>query len=188
MLHKTQWKVRGWTTGREKTVFFFAEPQQNKCSLCHNDFTQRDYCCKPCLRKITAQVCVCVCVCVSVWLFIQSPPPPSSSHSGPFLWLTWGRFWSSSWSAETHNPAPPCTAPDSRPGTRPAGWRRWQPCLVRPGRRCSLSSSGCRRIGASPCSQRSGKRNWKTHRLKTHICTDTIDACVYRIVNVEVSV
>lgn len=115
-------------------------------------------------------------ISVFLWLhlFIWSPPP-SSSHTRPFLWLTWGHFWSSSWIWVTHCPAPPCVALDSHPGIHPAGWRRWLLHLAHPERRSFLSSSECQQTGLSPFSHLSGDKHEK-HRFNT--CKHTIQACI----------
>lgn len=140
-----------------KKMFFFAKPQQNKCNLCRNDFMQRDYCCKPCLWKIA----VCVCVCETPLCSVTTNP---RSHTSPFLWLTWGRFWSSSWTVATRYPAPPCAVTDSHLGIRPAGWRRWLLPLAHPEWRCFLSSSGCWLTDLNPFSHLSSEEHGRRHR------------------------
>lgn len=144
---RTEWKVWGCWTGLENSLSL------NKTTVI-------------CVIMISCRGIIVVSplsgrlqyVCVRLLSFSPSPPPP------PFLWLTWGRFWSSSWTAATHCPAPPCAGPDTHQGIHPAGWHRWPLHLAHLEKSYFRSSNGCRPTGLSPFSHLSNEERGKSHR------------------------
>lgn len=151
-----QWTVWGCWTGREKKCFSLLS--LNKTSvICVVMISCRGI---TVVSHVSGRL-QCVCVCETPLCSVTTNP---RSHTSPFLWLTWGRFWSSSWTVATRYPAPPCAVTDSHLGIRPAGWRRWLLPLAHPEWRCFLSSSGCWLTDLNPFSHLSSEEHGRRHR------------------------